>query len=72
MTTPAPPEEPQNLEEWLWRLKRYESGIFVREKTKEGWDSVALSTLPPDRWAHHVARWLEEGVLPARLKEDGE
>jgi hypothetical protein len=67
-----PPDEPQNLTEWLWRLKRYERGIFVREKVDGRWGNVALKDLTPERWAHHVARWLEKGALPCRIREQEE
>lgn len=71
-TTQRPPEEPKTLTEWLWRLKRYEKGIFVRELVGEKWMNMALADLPPDRWAFHVARWLEQGVLPVRIREPEE
>lgn len=67
------PNEPKNLMEWLWRLKRYEDGIFVREQGAGGkWGNAKLSDLPPERWAFHVARWLEEGSLPCRILEPQE
>lgn len=67
-----PPEEPKTLEEWLWRLKRYDKGIFVREQLAGKFQNVALADLPPDRWAFHVARWLEQGMLPVRVREPEE
>jgi hypothetical protein len=71
--TNKPPDNPASLSEWLWYVLAYEENIFVREKNKEGkWDSVALSTLEPERWAYHVARWLGDGSLPARIREDHE
>lgn len=65
-------DEPMNLTEWLWRLKRYERGIYVREQVDGRWGNVALADLTPERWAHHVARWLEEGLLPCRIREPEE
>jgi hypothetical protein len=57
------PDEPKSLMEWLWRLLRYEDGIYVREQKPDGkWGNTRLSELPPERWAFHVARWLEEGA----------
>jgi hypothetical protein len=71
-----PPDEPTNLFEWLWRLKRYEKGIFVRQKVEEGgdftWVNLNLAELDPKTWAEYVARWLEEGRLPVRVKEPEE
>ena len=64
-----PPENPQNLYEWLWRLKHNEKGIFVREQIDGVWDAGALSDLPPDKWAYHVSRWICEGILPARVRK---
>ncbi len=63
-----PPDEPTTLYEWLWRLKRYQDGIFVRERIEGHFRNVALSQLPPDRWAYWVARWLDENALPMRIK----
>lgn len=66
LTTQAPPnDEPKNLYEWLWRTRYYESSIFVAEHGKP----VSLSTLPPERWAFHVSRWLKDGILPVRVLE---
>jgi hypothetical protein len=65
-------DEPRNLWEWLWRLKRYERGIYVREQVDGRWGNVALSDLTPERWAYYVARWLEDGVLPCRVREPEE
>lgn len=65
-------ENPETLEEWLCRLKTHEDRIFVREKIDGEWESVALSTLTPERWAYHVARWIEEGALPVYVRKEPE
>jgi hypothetical protein len=65
-------DEPRNLTEWLWRLKRYDRGIYVSEQVDGRWGNIALADLTPERWAHHVARWLEEGALPCRIREPEE
>lgn len=70
--TIRPPDEPKTVVEWLWYVKRYDKGIFVREQVKSKWRNVALADLPPDRWAFHVARWLNENALPCRVKEPEE
>lgn len=67
-----PPDKPQALDEWLWYVRRYEATIYVREQIDGKWQSVALSTLPPERWAHHVARWLDKGMVPCRVRETEE
>lgn len=68
-----PPDEPSNLMEWLWRVKHYEKSILVRTEGRSGrWEAVALAMLPPREWAEHVARWMEEGQLPARIREPEE
>ena len=65
---PFPPEHPETLKEWLWRVKQHEDSIYVRELTEGGkWGFSPLSELPPERWAHHVAGWLEKGVAPVRV-----
>lgn len=68
----VPPDKPQSLAEWLWRVVRYQRGIFVRELIGGHWYNVPLSALSPKRWAAHVAEWLERGHLPVRLLEERE
>jgi hypothetical protein len=70
--TNRPPSAPTSLAEWLWYVKQYEGAIFVREQIDGHWESPALASLSPERWAHHVARWLEEGSLPVRILEEDE
>lgn len=48
------------IQDWLERVRRNEPHIYVRE----GGRTEALSDLPPDRWAYHVAFWLSEGRTP--------
>ena len=72
MKEPRPSDEPSTLKDWLWRLKRYEHGIFVREQIDGKSVTIALAHLRPEQWAHHVARWLEEGILPTRIREPEE
>lgn len=69
---PPAPDDPKDLAEWLWRLRRYENGIYVREQVDGKWTNARLSDLPPERWAFHVARWLDGGVLPCRVLEEHE
>lgn len=67
-----PPDNPTNLFEWLWRLKHYEDGIFIRHQVNGKWDSVSLSSLDSKSWAKRVAEWLEDGSLPVRVREEEE
>lgn len=67
-----PPAEPQNLAEWLWYVRRYESGIFVRVRRDERWQSLSLAQLTPQEWGEQVGDMLERGVLPVRLLEPQE
>ncbi len=67
-----PPAKPLTLEEWLWYVRRYENGIYVREQVEGHWTNVALVHLTPERWAYHVSGWLAEGRLPCRILEDHE
>ncbi len=70
--TNLPPDTPTTLAEWLWRVRRHESAIYVREKNPNGrWVTVALADLSPERWAYWVARWLEEGAVPVRVRDPG-
>ncbi|MBU2177727.1 MAG: hypothetical protein KJ556_21755 [Gammaproteobacteria bacterium] len=68
MPIDLPPDEPTTLFEWLWRLKFHEDHIFVRENIGDGFMAVPISQLPPWKWAHHVAGWLEFGHLPLRVR----
>ena len=70
--TTRPPDNPQSLEDWLWYVRRYEDGIFVREQIDGTWQSVALSALPPERWAYHVARWMDRCMVPCRVRDTEE
>ena len=65
-------DNPRNLVEWLWRLKAYEKGIYVRELNGGTWENLPLSELTPEQWARHVAKWLEENALPCRIREEAE
>jgi hypothetical protein len=61
-------DEPHNLWEYLWYIQAYAADIFVREQIEGKWDSVALASLPPDRWAYHVSNWLGNNIVPARMR----
>jgi hypothetical protein len=64
------PDDPENLFEWLWRLKRHEDRIFVRAQDSEGkWGNASLATLGPKKWAEYVSGWLEKGSLPVYIRE---
>jgi len=67
-----PPDVPANLAEWLWRVKQYEDSIYVRELDNGHWQTIALGCLPPKEWAAHVARMLEAGILPIRVRDERE
>ena len=64
----SPPEEPITLAEWLWRIRQYESGIYVYKLAGKKWKAVTLASLPPKQWAQQVARMLEAGMNPVRLR----
>lgn len=70
-----PPENPDTLADWLWYVKRYEQGIFVRETIDGKRDAYRLSYIAQKSsklWAKHVARMLEKNIVPARVRELGE
>ncbi len=62
-----PPEEPTTLTDWLWRVRQYENSIYIREEVNGHWKTLALGSLPPERWAAHVARMFENSMNPVRL-----
>ena len=63
-----PPDKPMNLMEWLWRVKQYEGSIYVRELVNDHWQTIALACLSPKQWGQQVARMLEVGMNPVRLR----
>lgn len=68
-----PPDSPTSLAEWLWYVRRYERGIYVRTQNAEGrWVNASLAELNPKEWGEHIARWLDEGGIPCRVLEEGE
>ena len=61
---------PQTLEQWLVRLKEYESQIYVRLQDKTGkWTTKSLDQLTPQQWGEHVHGWMTEGTIPVVLRE---
>ena len=68
-----PPSEPQNLAELLWYIKRWESGIYFRVQDANGkWGTQSLAEMGPKTWGEKLARLLEEGRMPVRIREDWE
>ena len=65
----APPNSPQTMEDFLWVVRQYEKGIFVREMVGAKMESVPLASLSPKRWAYHVNRFIENGINPAYVKD---
>ena len=67
-----PPDEPENLFEWLWRLRQYEADIFFRGIREGKGTSVSLKDATPQEWAAFVEGALERGMLPMRVVRDPE
>lgn len=67
-----PSDDPQNLFEWLWRLREYEDGIYIRVQRGEQWTNSSLEEATPKEWATFVAKALDKGMLPVRVKRDSE
>ncbi|TXI10938.1 MAG: hypothetical protein E6Q68_07225 [Polynucleobacter sp.] len=67
-----PPENPEDLFEWLWRLREYEDCIFIRVYRNKEWMNVSLKEAKPQEWAAFTSRALEKGMLPVRVKRDSE
>lgn len=66
------PENPETLEEFLWYIKRYEHGIFFRRKVNDKWCNLSLAELDPKDWAKTIVKFITEGSLPVRVREDSE
>lgn len=67
-----PPEDPSNLFEWMWRTREYEEEIFIRVKRNGHWQNSSLKEATPQEWAAFMARALESGMLPVRIKRESE
>lgn len=65
-----PPEEPQNLAEWFWRLREYENEIFVRQLRDGKYETLSLTELTPEEWGEKVAGFLNKGLLPVRIRRE--
>lgn len=64
---------PETLMEFLYYVRRYEDGIYIRDREDDGsWGAISLKELSIHRWATVVAKWLEEGHMPVRVREDWE
>lgn len=63
---PPPPEEPQDLAEYLWFCRHWEHVIFFRAQREGKWTNVALADLTPQEFGEKLARLLEENRLPIR------
>jgi len=63
-----PPDEPATLADWFWKICQYEDSIYVRELAGKKWKAVTLASLPPKQWGQQVARMLEVGMNPVRLR----
>jgi hypothetical protein len=73
MKNKLPPEPPDTLAEFLWYCMEYQNEIFVREKDEEGrWGAFSLAQITPEQFGIHVARWIEEGRVPVRVKRESE
>ena len=62
-------EDIKTLADLLHWIRLYGDSIFVREKIEGKWTN-SLNNLPPDKWAKHVARFVEEGIIPHRVVGD--
>ena len=71
-----PPDEPQNLMEWMWHLKRYEDTIFVRVERDGKFESIPLSQADPRTCGEYVSlwvnRWLNDDWVPTRIRDEEE
>lgn len=66
-----PPEEVR-LIDFLYYIRRYQDGIYVRVQVDGRWTNAALSELNASQWAEYINRWLAEGVWPLRVREPQE
>lgn len=67
-----PPKEPKTLFEFLWYLKRWEDGIYVKVKRNDKDKILALVELNPKEWAEKVSEFIEYGAIPSRVLENWE
>lgn len=62
-------EDIKTLADLLCWIRLYGDAIYVRENVNGEW-THALDSLPPDKWAKHVARFVEDGRIPHRVLPD--
>lgn len=70
MSKLLPPDEPTTLAEYLWYCREYEHDIYFRAQRNGKWCNVSLADLAPDEFGDRLARLIEEGRIPVRLRRD--
>jgi len=63
---------PETLEELCDYIVKYAHLICVREQIDGKWGSFFLTELPVDKALSHALRFIKEGHVPVRLKEEWE
>ncbi len=58
----------KKLEELTQYCMNYADYIFVREKTNNKWQRVALSELTEEKQTEIITAWWKMGKIPVRLK----
>lgn len=66
------PENVKSADDLLDYIEAHSRGIYIREKVNGEWGSFSLAELPGDLAIKNAFRFLREGTVPLRLKEDGE
>lgn len=50
-------------------ISLHKRSIYVREQIDGKWDSYSLSELPADLAIDHTLRFIQQGIVPVRIKE---
>ena len=61
--------QPQTLQELAAYIDRYQDSIYVREQVDGKWGAFALSELPTPCALSHALRFIQQGIIPTRIKE---
>ena len=50
-------------------ISLYKATIYVREQVNGKWGSYSLSELPTDLAIDHALRFIQQSIVPVRVKE---
>jgi len=61
--------EVKTVEQLANYISLHKGSIYVREQVNGKWGSYSLSELPTDLAIDHALRFIQQGIVPVRIKE---